>query len=95
LRETFTLPVYVIKIHTKEAEMKKLNRATLRKMISESMAPFPEGEDPRDPMNLPLIKKGTEMYSDYREKRRRMSVEQRLEDLEDRIDDILAILQRM
>lgn len=75
--------------------MKKLDRATLRKMIGESMMPFPDGDDPRDPMNIPLIKKGTEMYSDYKEKRRRMSVEQRLEDLEDRIDDILAMLQRM
>ena len=75
--------------------MKKLDRATLRKMISESMMPFPGGEDPRDPMNMPLIKKGTKMYADYKEKRRRMSVEQRLEDLEDRIDDILAMLQRM
>ena len=75
--------------------MKKLDRATLRKIISESMMPYPEGEDPRDPMNIPLIKKGTEMYSDYQEERRRASVEDRLAALEDQMAEMMEMLRGM
>ena len=75
--------------------MKKLDRATLRKIIAEQAPRFPESGDPRGPGLAKLLDKGAQMYSDYKEKRRRMSVEQRLEELEDRLDDILAMLQRM
>ena len=75
--------------------MKKLDRATLRKMISESMMPFPDGGDPRDPMNIDILKKGTEMYSDYKEKRRRMSVEDRLAALEDQMAEMMEMLRGM
>tara|TARA_R110000782_G_scaffold266292_1_gene360599 strand:- start:372 stop:572 length:201 start_codon:yes stop_codon:yes gene_type:complete len=64
-------------------------------MISESMGPFPDGEDPRDPMNIDILKKGTEMYSDYQEKRRRMSVEERLAALEDQMAEMMQMLSGM
>lgn len=78
-----------------EMEMKKLDREEIRKIIAEQAPRFPESGDPRDLGLAKILDKGAQMYSDYKEKRRRMSVEQRLEELEERLDDILAMLQRM
>ena len=46
-------------------------------------------------MNIDILKKGTEMYSDYKEKRRRMSVEDRLAALEDQMAEMMEMLRGM
>jgi hypothetical protein len=75
--------------------MKKLDRATLRKIIAEQAPQFPESGDPRDLGLGKLLDKGTEMYSDYQEKRRRMSVEDRLTTLEDQMAEMMEMLRGM
>lgn len=64
--------------------MTKISRKELRKMIGESLTGTENDPTMRD-FNR-FVKKTSKMYDDYKERRRRMSVEDRLADLEARVD---------
>lgn len=64
--------------------MTKISRKELRKMIGESLTGTENDPTMRD-FNR-FVKKTSKMYDDYKERRRRMSVEDRLAALEARVD---------